>query len=386
MVKKDINKSEFTEETKLKLDLFRECFREWFPVFVHHPNISHIYVYDLFAGSGKDSVNHPGSPVILFQESRGDRKQHCKSLIKQGTPVIKFAFNEQEPSKRIELEKNVSEEYNLCRSQCFESSCPFDKSFYYKQEDFSNLIRSQEFEKVLSNSKYAKFILLDQYGFKQINDEVFLKLINSQYTDFIFFIASSFIRRFKDLPAVTAYFDNNKISYSETKPKECHRIITDYFKNLIPQNIDYYLHSFTIQKGTNYYGLIFGSKHSLGMEKFIKVCWKHDPLAGESNCNINDDFEPGTLFYKTENPIKKHNMLECLRKKILHSEILDNEVGLKYTLKNGCEPKLFVDIVKELLKQGKIQIDGKFNRMSTNIHRVEKYKIVVNEDYKNRMD
>lgn len=33
---KDINKKEFTEETKLKLEIFQECFREWYPVFIHN--------------------------------------------------------------------------------------------------------------------------------------------------------------------------------------------------------------------------------------------------------------------------------------------------------------------------------------------------------------
>jgi hypothetical protein len=41
---KDINKFEYTKETKLKLDIFRECFREWFPVFLHNQFISHLYV------------------------------------------------------------------------------------------------------------------------------------------------------------------------------------------------------------------------------------------------------------------------------------------------------------------------------------------------------
>ena len=206
---------------------------------------------------------------------------------------------------------------------------------------------------------------------------MFLKLVNSPNTDFIFFIASSFIKRFKDLPAVTTYFNNNKICYDETRPKECHKVITNYFKNLIPPEKNYYLHSFTIQKGTNYYGLIFGSNHSLGMEKFVKVCWKHDTQAGESNCNMYNDFEQDSLFYDPANTIKKNFMQNCLESKILQSEITDNVTGLNFTLKSGCDPKLFVDIVKKLLKQGKIQIDGKFNGQSTNIHKVEKYKIVV---------
>ena len=35
-----------------------------------------------FAVSGKDIAQHPGSPIILFQEARGDKRQHCKSLLK----------------------------------------------------------------------------------------------------------------------------------------------------------------------------------------------------------------------------------------------------------------------------------------------------------------
>lgn len=378
MAKKDINKSEFTEETKLKLDLFRECYREWFPVFVHNSYIKHIYVYDMFAGSGKDTVGNPGSPIILFQESRGDKKQHCKALLKNNAPKVSFAFNEYEPLKREELEANVSKEFELCKSECSESRCPFEGSFYYGQNDFSTLINSSEnFNQILSNKSCAKFILLDQYGFKQINDDVFLKLVDSPNTDFIFFIASSFIKRFNEMPAVTAYFTDHKISYDDSKPNECHRVITDYFRNLIPAEKEYYLHSFTIKKGTNYYGLIFGTNHSLGMEKFVKVCWKHDNQAGESNCNINNDFEQGSLFYNPTNTIKKVAVQEELEYKILHSEISDNETGLKYALKKGCEPKLFVETVKKLQNQNKIEIDGKFNAQSINIHKVEKYKIVV---------
>lgn len=375
MAKKDINKSEYSEETKLKLDLFRECFREWFPVFIHNQYISHVFIYDLFAGSGKDSVNNPGSPIILFQESQGDKKQHCKFLLERNTPKITFAFNELDPSKKIELEKNVTEEFNLCKSNCTEKKCPFDNTFHYEKKKFSDLIKSPNLDKILSEKKYAKFILLDQYGFKQINDDVFLKLVNSPNTDFIFFIASSFIKRFKDMPAVTAYFNNNQINYDESRPNECHRVITKYFRNLIPQN--YYLHSFTIQKGTNYYGLIFGTNHSLGMEKFVKVCWKHDKQAGESNCNIDNDFEQGTFFYDPNNSHKKDDMRKKIESKILEFEITDNITGLEFTLKNGCEPKLFVETVKTLLNLNKIQIDGKFNSQSTNIHKVKKYKIIV---------
>ena len=100
MTKIDINKKPFHKATMLKLDIFRRCFREWFPVFVHHPNIKKIYIYDMFAGSGTDSLGNPGSPIILLEEARGDKCQHCKAIVKNNKCVV-FGFNEKEKEKEL---------------------------------------------------------------------------------------------------------------------------------------------------------------------------------------------------------------------------------------------------------------------------------------------
>lgn len=375
---KNINSFEYTEETMLKLDIFRKCFREWYPVFLHAPHISHLFIYDMFAGSGKDAAGNYGSPLILLQEARGENRQHCKHLISNGgRPSVVFGFNEMLQSKATELKQNIDTEQTECQKNCEYSICPFTNNIHIGAYDFRELIQNEQVNSVLNNRSYGKFILLDQYGFKQINDEVFLKLINSPKTDFIFFIASSFIRRFKTLDAVTAYFHNNSIIFDESKPKECHRAIADYFRSLIPEDKEYYLHSFTIQKGSNYYGLIFGSNHTLGMEKFLKVCWSEDQLAGESNCNINNDYEIGSLFYNPTLSNKKQNVYNIVKDKILKKEIISNIEGLKFVLSQGCEPKLFVDVVKDLMNSKQIEIDGTFNRIANNIHKASEYHIVI---------
>lgn len=374
---KNINSSEYTEETMLKLDIFRKCFREWYPVFLHAPHITHLFIYDMFAGSGKDAIGNYGYPLILLQEARGENKQHCKHLYNIGKPIVVFGFNEKIRDKSIELQQNIKTEQSACQEHCEYSSCPFINNIHVGAYDFQELIQNEQVNNVLSNKSYGKFVLLDQYGFKQINDEVFLKLINSPKTDFIFFIASSFIKRFKKLGAVTTYFHDNSIVFDESKPKECHRAITRYFRSLIPTDKEYYLHSFTIQKGSNYYGLIFGSNHTLGMEKFLKVCWSEDPLAGESNCNINNDYEIGSLFYNPTYSNKKRDVSNIVKSKIINKEITSNIEGLKFVLSLGCEPKLFVDIVKELIAQNIVEIDGTFNRTSSNIHRASEYHIVL---------
>ncbi|MBN1348416.1 three-Cys-motif partner protein TcmP [candidate division KSB1 bacterium] len=240
---------------------------------------------------------------------------------------------------------------------------------------------------MLKNNDYGKFILLDQYGFKEIDKDIFLELAYSPRTDFIFFITSSFVKRFKKHQNIKRYVDTEKIDFDESQPKECHRIIANYYKSLIPENKEYYVHHFTIQKATNrgnYYGLIFGTNHTFGMEKFLKVCWNLDRFSGESNCNIDDDYENGTLFYNQASSNKKAQVREEIVEAIFAGQIGDNISGFKYTLKKGCEPSLFTDVIKELEIKGKIRRDGDLNYKSTAIHKAKTYKIQVCSDAHNQ--
>ncbi|MDO4310286.1 MAG: three-Cys-motif partner protein TcmP [Prevotella sp.] len=376
MAKKDINSKPYPEATMLKLDIFRRCFREWFPVFVHHPSIQQIFIYDMFAGSGSDSEGNPGSPIILLEEAKGNERQHCKALAKNNKYVV-FGFNEKESGKKELLEKAKDDFLLKCKSDCPLERCIYSNSIYCKDNSFEDIMKSNIFENILTNENYAKFVLLDQYGFSQITKDVFLKLVASPLTDFIFFISSSFIKRFRDVDSVKTYINTNNLAFEENKPKECHRIIASYFRNMTPADKEYYIHHFTIKKGANYYGLIFGTSHTLGMEKFVKVCWIEDEKSGESNCNIDNDFEKGTFFYDPSNTTKKTRIKEELEHLILNGNIESNVEGLKWVLSHGCEPKLFVEIVSSLVEQRKIAIQGKFNKRSSNIHRIEEYKIEV---------
>jgi len=220
--------------------------------------------------------------------------------------------------------------------------------------------------------------LLDQYGFSQINEEIFKQLISFPKTDFIFFISSSFINRFKEHPYTKMHIDTSKIAFEDKEPKEIHRAVANFFRSLIPKGKEYYLHNFSIKKGVNYYGLIFGSNHSLGMEKFLKVCWNHDKLSGEANYNIDNNWEENSLFAQLGENVKKDTVSKEMTRLILSGEIPDNKTGLKYALKKGCEPKLFTEVIQNLLDEKKIEIIGEFNKQTTNIHKIKSiYKIKI---------
>jgi len=373
---KDINKDKFPEETKLKLEIFSECFREWFPVFIHGKYYEKVFIYDFFAGSGKDPEGSLGSPLILLKEAKGEDCKCCSQVRNNGKP-ISFIFNEKEKRKQKELEENVTEFMNRCLFQnCKQSQCVYDfKNF--SQMEFKDIFQDTTIQKILMNKSYGKFVLLDQYGFSQIDEDIFKQLVNAPTTDFIFFISSSEIRRFKAQPAVKQYFDTEKIHFDETKPNECHRIIAQYYRAIIPKGKEYYLHHFTIQKGTNYRGLIFGTNHTLGMEKFLKVCWNKDEQAGESNCNIYNDDQEGSLFYVKGETVKKTKIEIEIRSRILSGEISNNIAGFRYALEKGCLPALFTSVVKKLEAEKKVTRTGDLNYKSTSIHKVKRYEINV---------
>lgn len=382
MAKRDINKSKFDNGTNLKLDIFRECFRAWFPVLANDKYTQKLFILDLFAGSGTDEDGEYGSPLILLDEARGKKKLFCEFVNSQEKD-ISFIFNEKITKKAKILETNIDTYFQRCESKCILDKCVYREKYKVKNDEFKNVFNDPKIKQILDNKQHGKFILLDQYGFKEIDDKVFLELIEYPKTDFIFFIASNFVKRFKSLPAVTDYFQKiGSANFNESEPKECHKIIAEYFRRLIPDRKEYYLHHFSYLKKTNYYGLIFGTNHTYGMEKFLNVCWSHDKLSGESTENVYNDFEEGSLFYNPNDSNKKQKIKRLVEEEILNSRIKTNIEGFKFVLSKGCQTSLYLECIESLINAKKVSIDGKFNKTVTSIHKLKGdkvYNIIVNQ-------
>lgn len=347
---------------------------------IHIQYVERIYIYDFFAGSGADVNGTHGSPLILLDVAKGENLKYCSS-VKDNKKKVTFIFNEKEPTKhqkKYNLLISNTEKFiaNCCRDNCNDSNCVYDRFCTNKnfKEGFNSM--DSRFHAILNNKKYAKFILLDQYGFSQVDEDIFLTLVNSPITDFIFFISSSYIKRFKEHSNTKKYIDTQNIEFDERNARKCHITIAEYFEHLIPPNIEYYINHFTIQKGPNYYGLIFGTNHTLGMEKFLKVCWDRDSKAGESNCNTQADFSDDSLFGFMESN-KISNIKDDIQNKIYSGKIKDNISGLKYALKKRCLPKVFSEVVKELEKMNILKRIGAKSYTSSNIHKIK----VDSKDY-----
>lgn len=178
----NINNKPFTDATKTKLKIFGECFKQWFPVFLYHPFIDKIAVFDFFAGSGTDSDGVKGSPLILLDTAKGKNKQYCDNANKK----VSFIFNEALKGKSKELSQNVEKYIKNCKGENGCQICKYD--YIVLQNEFKSLFENKDIFQVLNDSRIAKFVLLDQYGFKEINDSVFQQLIKFPKTDFIFYI------------------------------------------------------------------------------------------------------------------------------------------------------------------------------------------------------
>lgn len=169
---------------------------------------------------------------------------------------------------------------------------------------------------LLANPNAAKLAFIDQCGVDEVTTDVFHTLVNSPTCDFLFFLSSSTLYRFRDHPAI-----KQKI----TRPDDyfhVHRAALDYYRSLIPAGRRYFLAPFSIKKGSNIYGLIFGSAHPLGMDKFLQVAWENDRISGEADFDIGRD------------NIRKNELVLALDE-MRPSKIAGFEAELEHLLRNG---------------------------------------------------
>jgi three-Cys-motif partner protein len=164
----------------------------------------------------------------------------------------------------------------------------------HKKELYEIEIHNNNFIKVFnecypSMKQSANFLFLDQNGIKQITEDVFSKLIGLQQTDFLFYISSFYIKRFGEVEEFKKYLNITKQDLEGKSYFHIHRIVLTYYRSLIPKLKNYFLAPFSIKKPSGVYGLIFGSNHTYGLEKFLHVCWKHDKLTGEANFDIDNE-------------------------------------------------------------------------------------------------
>lgn len=341
---RDIHKKQFDEGTKAKLTIFKEYLKEWLPVFLAKREIFYptINIYDFFSGPGSDGYGNLGTPLIILDELL----VYADNIILKKLTVNLY-FNEFDKLKYETLNKEIKKEkYKNLPVKIETESLDFKIAFDKKYPEMG----------IKGN---ANLLFLDQNGIKHITEDVFKKIVCLKQTDFLFFISSSTIKRFADHPNICQHIKLNEKDVEQTPYHKIHRLVLEYYKSLIPDRREYYLAQFSLKKNAGLYGLIFGSGHVLGIEKFLTTCWNLDPERGEANFDIDDDnIAPGQLDLFTgevQKPKKIEHFEIELSKNILNKTLLTDKDIYLYTISNGIKIALGKQILRNLIRDNKIE-------------------------------
>lgn len=229
----------FDEVTLDKLDLYRQYLSAWLPVFVanHKRYYDTVNIFDFFAGRGMDCNGVKGSPLIAH-----DIIFTHTYYIRTNNIDMNLYLNDAKESKV--LQKNITDQGKLKR--------PF--SLQITDLDFHEAF--DKYYPVMQRDGTANLLFMDQFGFKQITDDVFKRILDLRATDIIFFISSSAINRFRKDEAVRQYVDLGGSGIGKDNSDHIHREICDYYRAKIPDKKQYFLGHFSLKRGPNVYGLI----------------------------------------------------------------------------------------------------------------------------------
>lgn len=341
---KDLHKQPFDENTLKKLEIFELYTKEWLPTFIMS-KVEKMCIFDFFAGTGYDLNHVPGSPIRILRQI----KAQLGNLFQKGNK-IHVILNEYDKVKYVQL-KTACNEYVESDSELRRAKENHILTYEICNEDFALL-----FPKCMESiNEYPSLVFLDQNGVKFLSAEYFMPLVNSRCTDFLYFVSSSYVKRFGSTNEFRKYIPFDKEKVEHVPFTQIHQYILEELKKRIPFGNKTHLYPFTIKKGSNYYGIIFGASHIRAVDKFLSTAWKENKLNGAANFDIDNDVCKGLpdLFgYVALTKIQKFQ--KSLREKILSRQLRTNKDVYEYTLEQGHIPPHATEALKELKKEGLI--------------------------------
>ena len=340
MSERNLHAKAFDEGTQEKLMIYRKYLQEWLPVFLHAKiRPSRIQIFDFFAGPGFDINGCPASPMIALEEVH----TALNNAIEHGiAPItIDLYLNEFNKNKYGKLVKNIQSHHFFK-----------DVNVTFANKDFPAVF--DEWYSQMNKPNVANFLFLDQNGVKQVSTEIFSKLVSLRRSDYMFYIASSIVNRFKEDPRIINPLPINKEDIQNMNGTNVHAIVKDAYERIAQGK---YLAPFSIRKGANVYGLIFGTEHLLGLDKFLTICWKLDKVHGLANFDVeNEKIDPSApnLFAEMDRPKKLDLFERDLLRKLHAHEIKTNYEIYEFALRSGFLPIHARNALKSMMDKEKI--------------------------------
>ena len=302
-------------------------------------------MFDFFAGPGVDSAGELGSPLRILR-----RLKEYQAMAGWSKVRVHAHFSDASLSKINELEANIDiHDLRLPRVRLDIQALKFDEA----------ILRSSP---VLANPQAAKLIFIDQFGVDHVTPTVFRQLVTSPTCDFLFFLSSSTLHRFRDHPAI-----KQKISRPDDY-YQVHQAALNYYREILPRPEDYFLAPFSIKKSSNIYGIIFGSAHPLGMDKFLQVAWKKDEINGEADFDINrDNIAPGEMLLALDEfRPSKITAFERNLEQMLRDGRLTNELDVvRVCFNHGVKRQQAESVLGKLKKERVIAADFRVPKIAS---------------------
>lgn len=340
---KNLHEDPFDESTIAKLEMFEDYAQEWIPTFVMQ-GVATICIFDFFAGTGYDKNGIAGSPIRILQKI----KEQVIPIFQKKVKVVVY-LNELNRKKFESLKKACADylDENDHVGRAVE--------IQYFNEDFEIL-----FPKLLSIiNQFPSLVYLDQNGIKFLSEKYFLELERTTQTDFLYFVSASYIWRFGESEEFKVHLDIDMTEAKKNPYKFIHRSIIEQLRKKLPANTKLRLHPFSLKKGANIYGIIFGASHPRAVQKFLDVAWKRNAVNGEANFDIDDDELKGQgSLFDAPQLTKIQTFKADVREKILAKEIVNNFQLYDYALQEGHLGSHAADELREMKKKGEISYEG----------------------------
>ena len=363
---RDLHSKPFDETTITKLEIFQDYAKAWIPTFVMQPGVNEIHVFDFFAGPGFDKNGIPGSPLRLLEEINSQLGNFFKTNTK-----ITLHLNEFEPSKKKQ------EKFDLLKQNCEEylSFNPKLKHFTtinYYNEDAQTLF----FTLSPLIKKYPSLVYLDQNGVKFIAKEFIYELEKLSTVDFIYFVSSSYFWRLGTTDEFRKVLQFDMEELKNGKYRNIHRKVISQLKKELRENTDLKLFPFSLKKGANVYGIIFGAKHFLAVDKFLRIAWERNATNGEADFDIDEDLQKNQLdLFQGKKMTKVEKFKNELKELVLIGTLKNNKEVLIHTYEAGHLPSHSTEAIKELKNGNKISFKG--NTSGINYQNVFKLKNII---------
>jgi three-Cys-motif partner protein len=333
----------FDENTITKLEIFEDYASAWIPTFVMM-QVPEICIFDFFAGTGYDKNGVAGSPIRTLEKILDQ-----KGNLFQKNVTVNLFLNEFKKEKFEQL-KIACQEF-LEKNKGLE----FKVKVQYLNEDFELL-----FPKLLPRiKKHPSLVYLDQNGIKFLSDKYFLELEKTKQTDFLYFVSSSYFWRFGDKEEFQMHLDIDMAEAKKQKYSYIHKSITEQIRHKLPNDSKLKLYPFSLKKGANIHGIIFGASHPRAVDKFLGISWKRNEVNGDANFDIDEDNSKDQMdLFAGKKMTKIEGFKNEIKELVLTGQICNNRDLIEYTHSQGHIPKHSADCLKELKKDNKITYDS----------------------------